>query len=79
MNDDEVSYLDVPKKEVEKVWCKIGEAGDLEFVDWDMVRGIAESFDITKPENRTEQMLIGKLMWLVRQDALNGVDREQGE
>jgi hypothetical protein len=45
-------------------------------VDWDMVRSIADSFDITKPENRTEQMLIGKLMWLVRQDTLNGVSRD---
>lgn len=68
MNEDDVSYLDVPKKEVEKVWCKIGEAGNLEFVDWDMVHDIANKFDITKPENRTEQMLIAKLMWLVREE-----------
>ncbi len=68
MNDDDVSYLDVPKKEVEKVWCKIGEAGNLEFVDWKMVNDIANTFDTTKPENRTEQMLIAKLMWLVREE-----------
>lgn len=66
--EEDVSYLDVPKKEVEKVWCKIGEAGNLEFVDWKMVQDIANSFDITKPENRTEQMLIAKLMWLVREE-----------
>lgn len=66
--EEDVSYLDVPKKEVEKVWCKIGEEGNLEFVDWKMVQDIANAFDITKPENRTEQMLIAKLMWLVREE-----------
>lgn len=70
MNEDDISYLDIPKKETEKVWCKIGEAGNLEFVDWDTVRSIAGSFDTTKPENRTEQMLIAKLMWLVRQETI---------
>jgi len=70
MSDEEdVSYLDIPTKEVEKVWCKIGEAGNLEFVDWNMVHDIAQKFDTNKPENRTEQMLIAKLMWLVREDA----------
>lgn len=66
--EEDVSYLDVPSKEVEKVWCKIGETGDLEFVDWDMVHDIAQKFDTNKPENRTEQMLIAKLMWLVREE-----------
>lgn len=65
-NEEDASYLDIPRKEEDKVWCKIGESGDLEFVDWDIVRSIADSFDSTKPESRTEQHLIGKLMWLVR-------------
>lgn len=68
MNNEDISYLDVPKKEEEKVWCKIGEAGNLEFVDWDMVKGLANKFDTTAPQNRTEQMLIAKLMWLVREE-----------
>ena len=66
MNDD-VSYLDIKPKEVEKVWCKIDDKGDLEFVDWDMVKSISREFDSTKPDERTEQMLIAKLMWLVRE------------
>jgi hypothetical protein len=69
-NEDDVSYLDVPSKETEKVWCKIGEAGNLEFVDWDTVRDIAGKFDTSKPEDRTEQMLIAKLMFLVRQETI---------
>lgn len=69
-NEDDVSYLDVPSKEAEKVWCKIGEAGNLEFVDWDTVRDIAGQFDTSRPEDRTEQMLIAKLMFLVRQETI---------
>lgn len=68
--DDDASYLDitVAKPETEKVWCKIGDAGNLEYVLWDVVKKLAEQFDSNKPENRTEQMLIGKLMWLVREE-----------
>ena len=75
--EEDVSYLDVPSKEVEKVWCKIGEMGDLEFVDWDMVHDIAQKFDTNKPENRTEQMLIAKLMWLVREETRKEMSHDQ--
>jgi hypothetical protein len=75
--EEDVSYLDVPSKEVEKVWCKIGETGDLEFVDWDMVHDIAQKFDTNKPENRTEQMLIAKLMWLVREETRKEMSHDQ--
>jgi hypothetical protein len=69
MNEEDVSYLDIPKKETEKVWCKIGEAGNLEFVDWEIIKGMADKFDITRPQDRSEQMLIAKLMWLVREES----------
>lgn len=75
--EEDVSYLDVPTKEVEKVWCKIGETGNLEFVDWDMVHDIAQKFDTNKPENRTEQMLIAKLMWLVREETRKEMSHDQ--
>ena len=75
--EEDVSYLDVPSKEVEKVWCKIGETGDLEVVDWDMVHDIAQKFDTNKPENRTEQMLIAKLMWLVREETRKEMSHDQ--
>jgi len=73
-DDDDVSYLEVPKDD-SKVWCKIGEKGELEFVDWDIVKDMADKFDSTPPENRTEQMLIAKLMFLVRQETLKECGR----
>lgn len=64
---EDVSYLDIhPKKE--KVWCKIGDEGELEYIDWEIVEGLAASFDSTQPEHRTESMLIAKLMYLVRKE-----------
>jgi hypothetical protein len=68
MNEEDVSYLDIPSKQEEKVWCKIGEAGNLEFVDWKIIKGMADDFDSKRPQDRTEQMLIAKLMWLVREE-----------
>lgn len=67
MNED-VSYLDIPQNQTEKVWCKIGDAGNLEFVDWGIVKDMALKFDTSRPEDRSEQMLIAKLMWLVREE-----------
>jgi len=66
MNEEDVSYLDIPSKTEEKVWCKIGDAGNLEIVDWDIIKGMAGEFDLKRPQDRTEQMLIAKLMWLAR-------------
>ena len=70
MNDEETYLVPVETLETqpEKVWCKIGEKGDLEYVDWDMVDGLARQFDATPPDRRTEQMLIAKLMVLVRNE-----------
>lgn len=70
MNDEETYLVPVETEESqkEKVWCKIGEKGDLEYVDWDMVDGLARQFDATPPDRRTEQMLIAKLMVLVRNE-----------
>lgn len=65
--DDDASYFDIAKPETEKVWCKIGEDGNLEYIDWDVVSRLAKDFDSKKPEHRSEQMLIGKLILLVRE------------
>lgn len=73
--DDDSSYLDIPQKEEQKVWCKIGEAGNLEYVNWEIVRNMAHQFDTTKPEDRSEQMLIAKLMLLVREETLKELGR----
>lgn len=72
--DDDESYL-VPNSHMETVdgeavWCKIGERGELEFVDWNAIEGIASQYDRTEPVNRSDKMLIAKLMWLSRQETL---------
>lgn len=69
-DDEDASYLEIPKpqKENEKVWCKIADDGSLEYINWDVVIKLANEFDSIKPEHRTEQMLIAKLMYLVREE-----------
>lgn len=74
--DDDASYLEIPRKEEQKVWCKIGDAGNLEYVNWDIVKNMAGKFDTSKPEDRSEQMLIAKLMLLVRQETLKECGRD---
>lgn len=66
MTESEESFLIAPNSTKEKVWCQINEQGELNFVDWSTVETLANQFDENPPENRSEQMLIGKLMWLVR-------------
>ena len=73
MSDEEESFLvpsgsEEPQKE--KVWCKIGEKGNLEYVDWEMIENLSKQFDAFNPDQRTEQMLIAKLMWLVREETI---------
>ena len=65
MIEEEDSYLMVPSQK-ERVWCKINDAGELEYVHWTTVEALASEFDATPPDRRTEQMLIAKLMFLVR-------------
>ena len=74
-NDDEESYL-VPNSHLEEaVWCKIGNNGELEFVDWDAIQKIAGEYDRSLPENRTDKMLIAKLMWLTPKQTMNECGR----
>ena len=67
MSDEEDSYLMVPEAK-ERVWCKINDAGDLEYIHWPTVESLAAEFMNTPPDRRTEQMLIAKLMVLVRNE-----------
>lgn len=66
MSESEESFLVAPNSVQEKVWCQINEQGELNFVDWPTVESLAKQFDQHSPDKRSEQMLIGKLMWLVR-------------
>lgn len=69
MTESEESFLVPPNvPEPDKVWCQIDEKGEFKFVDWHIVQFLASQFDSTPPEARSESMLIGKLMWLVRED-----------
>jgi hypothetical protein len=65
MTDEEDSYLMIPNQK-ERVWCKINDAGELEYIHWPTVEMLTAEFDATHPDRRTEQMLIAKLMFLVR-------------
>jgi hypothetical protein len=82
MSEDEESFL-VPAptegQQEEKVWCKIGEKGDLEYVDWDMIDGLSKQFDALPPNQRTEQMLIAKLMILVREQTRQEMSHDSGQ
>lgn len=66
--DDDASYFDIkkPSEETEKVWCKINEKGELEYIDWEVAERLAGQFDAVSPEKRNEQMLMCKLAVLVR-------------
>lgn len=76
IDDEDESFL-VPAETnnppKEKVWCKIGEKGNLEYVDWGMIKDIADQFDVAPIDARTEHMVIAKLMWLVRQETLKEI------
>lgn len=67
MTESDESFL-VSANHVEpnKVWVEIDDAGELRFVDWAIVEMLNEQFNNLSPDKRTEQMLIAKLMWLVR-------------
>ena len=65
MIEEEDSYLMVANQK-ERVWCKINDAGELEYIHWPTVEMLTAEFDATHPDRRTEQMLIAKLMFLVR-------------
>lgn len=65
MIEEEDSYLMVPNQK-ERVWCKINDAGELEYIHWPTVEMLTAEFDAAHPDRRTEQMLIAKLMFLVR-------------
>lgn len=79
MTDEEDSYLMVPNQK-ERVWCKINDTGELEHIHWPTVEMLATEFMNTPPDRRTEQMLIAKLMVLVRNETRkemsNGDDRQ---
>lgn len=73
--DDDESYLVPVNQTKEDMWCKIGEQGQLEFVDWNIIQRIASDYDKTPPNNRNDKMLIAKLMWLTRQETIKEMSK----
>jgi len=69
MTASDETYL-VPPNHVEenKVWVEIDEQGRLKSIDWSIIEALTNQFDTSAPAARNEQMLIAKLMWLVRED-----------
>ena len=78
MSDDKESYL-VPKgpkgPQGERVWCKIGEDGKLEYADWEAIEGLAKEYDSASAEQRNDKLLIAKLMWLTRQATIKEMQK----
>lgn len=74
-HDEDESYLVPANQTQEAMWCKIGEDGGLEFVDWNIVQSLAFEYDKTPPENRNDKLLIAKLMWLTRQQTIKEMSK----
>jgi hypothetical protein len=72
--DDDVSYLDVKKEDMvpippqEKVWATIGDNLQLEYIDWEVITGMAAQFDELHKANqeKSESHVMCKLITLVR-------------
>jgi len=75
IQDDDVTYLDIKDEdkipvpgEQERVWAKIGEDLQLEYIDWEMINAFAAQFDeLTRAnQDKTETHVMCKLIALVR-------------
>ena len=75
VNNEEYSYLDIPTQDV--AWCKINEAGELEFIRWDIIEIYAAQYDADKAA-RDQTRVMCKLLVLVRDQTRKEVEREQG-
>jgi len=61
----------------EVTWCKIGDAGDLEYINWEAIENFAREYDkIGNEGERNQSQVICKLLTLVREQTrkefLNG-------
>jgi hypothetical protein len=72
MNDDDEAYLVVPEgtdiKQVvnmDTVWAKIGDKGELEVLRWDLIEMYSNDYD-SSDKNRTQTHIMCKLLTLVR-------------
>ena len=74
-HDDDESYLVPANQTTEEMWCKIGEDGNLEFVDWNIIQRLSYDYDRTPPEGRNDKLLIAKLMWLTRRETIKELSK----
>jgi len=74
-------YLEIPEEHKisvpETIWCKIGEAGELEIIRWDIINVYAAQYDADK-NARDQTRVMCKLLTLVRDETRKEVEREQG-
>jgi hypothetical protein len=73
MNDDDEAYLVVPEgtdiKQVvnmDTVWAKIGDKGELEVLRWDLIEMYSNDYD-SSDKHRTQTHVMCKLLVLVRE------------
>lgn len=75
-DDDDVSFLIPPTKKEEKMWCQINDKNELNFVDWAIVKTLAEEFNALAHDKRQQHHLVAKLMWCVREQTLKECGRD---
>lgn len=70
--EEEDSYLDISDSgrgkisDEDEMWCRINELGELDYVNWDFVLKLSQKYDSVPGQERTQEMIIAKLMGLVR-------------
>ena len=69
----------IERKEIkvtEESWCRIGGDGELEHLDWIFVEKMAAEFDSAGEHGqKTQTMIMGKLLILVRKQTLERVTK----
>lgn len=67
----EFDQLLKPAPVEDKVWCKIGPAGDLEVFDWDYAEAQAREYDALDPlATKNNSQIICKLACLIREQTI---------
>jgi hypothetical protein len=78
---DTEAYLEIPANQQvavpqqEVAWCKISEAGELEYIRWDVIEANAAQYDEDKAA-RDQTRVMCKLLVLVRDQTRKEVTRE---
>jgi hypothetical protein len=78
---DTEAYLEIPAEnrvtvpQQQAAWCEINEAGELEFIRWDIIEVYAAQYDADKTA-RDQSRVMSKLLVLVRDQIRKEMQRE---